>query len=115
MHVGSAGTLLCNPMFMDFAEGSGMAFDPEPTQYGIRFAMADDENRSITSTEGALGEGRYAWMDSRQLAVNDTTADKVITVTLVKLTSIGESDVPVARAQVPTEKLAAIYAAVDVK
>ena len=31
LHVGSAGTLLCNPMFMEFAEASGMAFDPEPT------------------------------------------------------------------------------------
>ena len=77
--------------------------------------MADDENRSITSTEGTLDGGRYSWMDGRQLAVNDTTADKIVTVTLVKLTSIGESDVPVARAQVPTEKLAAIYAAVDVR
>ena len=77
--------------------------------------MADDENRSITSTEGSLSEARYMWMDTRQLAVNDTIADKVVSVTLVKLTSIGESDVPVARGQVPTEKLAAIYAAVDVR
>ena len=100
---------------MDFTEASGMAFDPEPTKYGIRFAMADDKNRSITSTEGGLEDGRYAWMDTRQLAVNDTVAEKVITVTLVKLTSMGESDVPVARAQVPTEKITAIYAAVDVR
>ena len=36
-------------------------------------------------------------------------------MTLVKLNSIGEGDVPVARAQIPDEKIAAIYAAVDVR
>ena len=49
------------------------------------------------------------------MAVNDTIADKLLDVTLVKLTSIGEDDVVVAKGQVPAEKLAEIYKQVDVK
>lgn len=49
------------------------------------------------------------------MAVNDTIADKLLDITLVKLTSIGEDDVVVAKGQVPAEKLAEIYQQVDVK
>ena len=35
-------------------------------------------------------------MDSRQLSVNDTEADKPVNITIVKLTPIGENDIPVA-------------------
>ena len=49
------------------------------------------------------------------MAVHDTLADKLLNCTVVKLTAIGEQDVPVAKGQVPEAKLAEIYAAVDVK
>lgn len=49
------------------------------------------------------------------MAVNDTLVDKLINCTLVKLTAIGEKDVPVASGQVPQTKLADIYSKVDMK
>ena len=100
---------------MEFSPESGMAFDPEPTKYGIAFAMDNDTERTVTSTEGEVTEGKYYWMDTRQLSVNDTVADKFVNITLVKLTSIGEKDVPVASGQIPTANMVAIYEAVNVK
>ena len=115
-HVGAAGTLYIVPRMMVFAEASGLAFEPEPTLYGVRFSLENDPSRSITSEAGTQDEGPTCrWMDTRQLAVHDTLADKLLNCTVVKLTAIGEQDVPVAKGQVPEAKLAEIYAAVDVK
>jgi hypothetical protein len=100
---------------MEFNPESGMVFDPEPTKYGVVFAMDNDAERTITSCEGEVTEGKHYWMDTRQLSVNDTVADKFVNITLVKLTSIGEKDVPVATGQVPAATMVAIYEAVNVK
>ena len=54
-------------MFMEFTEESGMDFDPKPAKYGIRFAMADDENRSITLTEGGKTEAPQLPIDCKYL------------------------------------------------
>mmetsp|Transcript_4026 Transcript_4026/g.5358 ORF Transcript_4026/g.5358 Transcript_4026/m.5358 type:complete len:152 (-) Transcript_4026:64-519(-) len=102
-------------MFMDFLPESQLLFDPDPTRYGVRFGFEGDAARLETSAEGQLTDARYYWMDSRQIAVNDTVADKLINITLVKLTPKGEEDVFVSSGQVPAEKLATIYEQADVK
>ena len=115
-HVGAAGTLYINPRAMVFTEASGLTFEPEPTLYGVRFSLENDPSRSITTEPGIhISPSNYKWMDTRQLAVADTVADKLLNCTVVKLTAIGEQDVPLAKGQVPEAKLAEIYAAVDVK
>ena len=63
--MGSAGTLHCNPVFMDFTPESQMAFDPEPTKYGIKFTFENDAARARTTPPGQLTDARYYWMDSR--------------------------------------------------
>lgn len=60
-------------------------------------------------------EGRYMWMDSRQVAVENTVSDKILNVAIVQLTAIGQEDVLVCQGQVPAEKLASIYEQVDQK
>ena len=62
---GSAGTLHCNPMYMDFSPESQMVFDPEPTMYGVKFSFTNDAARGSTSADGQLTDARYFWMDSR--------------------------------------------------
>lgn len=47
--------------------------------------------------------------------MNDTVADKIITVTIVKLTAKGESDIPVATVEVPVDKLEAAFANAEKK
>lgn len=116
--VGKAGTLHIVPVMMDFTPESGLTFDAEPTMYGMVFTM--DNNPALTTTSEALGqtEGPSTscnWADTVQLEVNDTNTDKIVNCTLVKLTSVGEQDIPVATAQVPAAKMADIYAQVDVK
>ncbi len=63
--MGVSGTLHCNPMNMTFTPESKMAFDADPTKYGIVFTFANDATRSETSAEGENMDGTYFWMDSR--------------------------------------------------
>ena len=92
-----------------------MSFEAPPTKYGITFTFANDSTRSSTSAEGEDTDGTYFWMDTRQMSVDNPNADKILKVTLVKLTSKGMDDVYVSEGAVPEAKLAAIYQAVNVK
>ena len=102
---------------MNFDEGSGLAFEPEPTCYAIAFSLANNPASKQTSQANTsiMDDGRCKWMDSRQIAVNDTVADKLLNVVLVKLTAGGMDDIVVALGQVPQAKLAEIYTNVEVK
>jgi len=75
-----------------------MVFDPEPTKYGVKFSFENDAARSETSAEGDKeSDKRYFWMDTRQMSVDNPNADKLLNVTLVKLTAKGMDDVFVSK------------------
>ena len=117
-HVGASGSLYITPRFMEFDEASNMSFENQPDLYAVRFSLENDPSRKITCENGIPSEGqptRYDWADTRQLAIQDTIQDKLLNCTLVKVTPIGQDDIPMAKGQVPEAKLAEIYAAVDVK
>ena len=96
-------------------EESDFATAPEGTKFVVRFSFANDATRSNTSAAGDYADGRCYWADTRQVAVQNTTADTVMKIALMKQTEIGQDDVLVSEGQVPVEKLASIYEQVDVK
>ena len=86
-----------------------MTMEAEPTVYGVAYSMANDPARTQTSPGGEMFDGLYEWMDSRTLSVNDTVADNLVNVTLVKLTPVGEEDVQVVKGQIPAAQMAKAY------
>ena len=57
---------------MNFDEGSGLAFEPEPTFYGIAFSLANNpaSKQTTSANTSIMEDGRCKWMDSRQITRN---------------------------------------------
>lgn len=94
---------------MEYSPESKQTFEGEPVKYAAVYARSSDPASAVTSAPGEVFDGALEFMDTRQLSVNNTVADKVITVTIVKLTGAGEKDIPVATAEVPVDQVVAAF------